>query len=146
MRMRVLSTLLFVVAGLLATPAARADVEQYGDIVIDHPVATPAGRGGVSKLRFSIRNDGSGRLHFLGVQTEAARRTVIKFADGDSHEHQLDSITIASGDSVNFDSTHMWIELGDVTRELEAGSSFTVMLRFTNGVELTVRAGVGAHS
>ena len=114
--------------------------DHHGDIVIEEVWATPSLRGGHSVLRLRLINDSQEHVHLLGIETPFATDAHIVGRIDDHQSTTFDSISVRANDDLDLTTSHLWIELGPLTRDISPGESIPVELVF-----LRSRLHVEAH-
>ena len=142
---------LFIGAVALWTPQAHAHDFKQGDLVIDHPYATPSLAGSRSGAVYikELRNKGNAPDRLLGAQTPAATRVSLHAMqmDGDvMRMREVPAIELpaqsvlrmghaqASGNAKGY---HLMLE--DLKAPLKDGERFDLTLRFEKAGERTVQ-------
>lgn len=139
MPIRMRSLLLIAVALIAGLPAARADtpLDVGSNILIEAATAIPARQGEFSCIRFRIVNDSTAAFHIIGIDTPLAQEARL-VAHIDQGEYRvLDSIGVAAGETLDLSTSHLWYEVGPIVRDLRAGETFDITLKFVEG-QLTV--------
>ncbi|MAD38249.1 MAG: hypothetical protein CMO28_16285 [Tistrella sp.] len=126
--------------------AARPDTpfEAGLNVRIDAATATAARQGETSRIRFRIVNDSPAAFHVIGIETPVAREARLVADVGESERNVLESIGVPAGESLDLTTSHLWYETGPLTRDLDAGETFDMTLRFVGG-QLTVPVHVHAR-
>lgn len=115
-----------------ARPAAADTVVDLGGgrIRVEAAAATPAARGGRSRLGFRIVNEGPARLHLLGVRSDVAEQADLVARTGTATETLLASFPIAPGEDLDLTTSHLRFELHPLRRDLVADETFVAVLDF----------------
>lgn len=95
----------------------------FGTMRISAVQAWPAGRGGLSRLVLSIENAGVDHVVVQGVELSAAAGSRIVGSLGRGRVGMLGPLTLAAGETIDFDGKKLWIEVGPLTSELAAGQT-----------------------
>ena len=137
---------LAVALACAAAPVA-AHEEMAGRLFIEHPWVTPAKAGATAWLYMRIVNEGRSGVHLLGVVTPAAERSGIMFRSGPGSVSTLASVLIEPEGSLGLHTSHMWIELSGLKRDLRSGDSFPATLEFSDGrrADVVVVVGEATH-
>lgn len=137
MRRRVL-----LAALCLAAPAAWAHGRRLGDIVVDHPYATPmpeGARNGAAYLR-TLSNRGRQPDRLLGATTPRARSVALHRStrDGDvMRMRTIDAIDLPPGAALALrHGGELHLMLVDVVPPLRDGERFPLRLRFERAGEI----------
>lgn len=135
--------MLFVLV-LLFPPAVRAHTEFGPQIDVDHALIEP--RDGLTAiLKFRIHNNTGSIIHLLRVETPVATSSKIMFNAGDGRQLQLDSLGVKPEQTLDFATSHMWVELIGLHEVLRSGMHIPLRLVFTAGQWVDVIGDVGAH-
>ncbi len=139
-RLRLMTPLLLIVLALVSSlPAVLADTpfDMGSNIRVEAATATPARQGDSSRIRFRIINGSTAPFHVIGIDTPVAREARLVARIGDIETAVLESIGTPAGETLDLTTSHLWYEIGPVTRDLRAGETFEMNLRFVGG-KLTV--------
>jgi copper(I)-binding protein len=111
---------------------AKADVsEELGsDIRIEAVAATAGPKGGMSRLRFRIVNDGLAGLHLLGIRTEVAEKAELIAKIGANAAVVMQSISIPSEETLDLTTSHLVYQLYPLHRSLTLDDEFSITLDF----------------
>jgi copper(I)-binding protein len=139
--MRMITSLAILWLCTLQVAFADAPPRLAGQISVREVSASTGVVGGTSRLHLIITNDSSETLSFLGVRTGVATQSTLMGRVSATDDHALGSFPIASDESLNLDTSHLWVSLNSLRRPLTSGDSFPVTLLFTVG-ELPVIAHV----
>lgn len=126
---------------LASMSGAHAHSADWGKVTIDHPWALPAKAGSSTKLYMKITNDDpAATIYFFGVRTEVASETKLQIWTGPARSGTLDSISVPAGETLDLGTSHFWIALNGLKRNLVAGETFTATANFGDrrDVELSV--------
>ena len=104
---------------------ARVTVSAVNTLVAD--------QGRSTRLKLRIRNDGSDVLNFLGVTSEVAEGSKLRGRIGHSHKNGLESLAIPPEETLELDTSHLWLSLEKLSRPLTAGETFQATLLFSSG-------------
>lgn len=127
---------------LTASPAfADSEAELGDDLRIEEVSATAAGRGGISRLSFKLVNDGSAGLQLARITAAVADDARLMVSVGPGKSHNIGSIGIAEGTTLDMQSSHIWYEISPLRRALVPGESFDAVFDFVN-FRVTVRVHV----
>lgn len=134
-----LSFLLIVYVSILGITVVRADTpfDVGWDIRIEAATASPARQGEASRIRFRIVNHSRTTFHVIGIEIPMARMARLVADVGESERMVLESIGVPAGESLDLTTSHLWYETGPLTRDLDAGETFDMILRFVGG-QLTI--------
>lgn len=139
-------TLILIVFAMSATFGTGVSVnadqppDHHGHMTVEDVWATPAGAGSRSILRLRIINEGHDHVHLLGVETPVAKEARIIGRIGNDETRTIDSIGVGGDSNLDMTTSHLWVELGPLTREVQAGESVPIELVFVRG-----RVRVNAH-
>lgn len=129
---------------LLLPPVVRAHTEFGPQIDVDHALIEP--RNSTSAvLKFSIHNNTGSIIHLLRVDTPVAAGSRIMFNAGDGRQLQLDSLGVKPEQTLDFTTSHMWIELTGLREKLRNGMHVPLRLIFNDGKWVDVIGDVGTH-
>lgn len=144
LRIRFLQSV-FMVAFLSWTGSSSADeaLEVSNDVRIEAATATPARRGGSTKIHFVLINDSSSRLHLSKLTSPIARKISLLARTSPTQTAEIGSIGVSSGERLDLTTSHLWYEALPVSRDLKLGETIDVTLNFVTW-ELTVPVHVHA--
>ncbi|MGD2131437.1 MAG: copper chaperone PCu(A)C [Maricaulaceae bacterium] len=134
--------LLASVAALTAAGAALAHDFRVGDLVVDHPWASPAVQtGGNGGAFFTIRNEGETADRLLSAETDAAG--VVEFhrmisTDGVMSMTPVENVEIAPGEEFAFEPGGAHLMLIGLNQTLGFEDHFNMTLTFENAGEVEV--------
>ena len=97
--------------------------------------------GDSSRLRFILENESSSALTFIGVDSPVAEDSTIRVRIDATDYATLESYSLKSGAILNFDTTHLWVELDALSQPLVSGDLIPISLKFVTGT-LETRAHV----
>ncbi len=123
--------------------SADEPLEMTNDVMIETATATPARRGGSTKIRFVLINDSSSRLHLAKLTSPVAREVSLLARTSPTQTAKIESIGISSGERLDLTTSHLWYEAFPVSRELKLGETIDVTFNFVTW-ELTVPVHVHA--
>lgn len=142
-------TLAALGSALLAVPAwARAHGFRVGDLVIDHPYATPSIPGAANGAAYfrGIRNRGGAPERLIAASSPVAQRVELHemSMDGDiMRMREVDGIALPPGQTVSLRQGQRYhLMLMDLKAPLTEGDRFDITLRFERAGEVTVKAWV----
>jgi copper(I)-binding protein len=123
------------IALIIGLPAAQSDTpfEAGSNIRVEGAAATVAREGETSRIRFRIVNDSPATFHVLGIDTSVARGARLVADIGKAERTALESIGVPPGETLDLTTSHLWYEIGLVTRDLHTGETFDIALRFVGG-------------
>lgn len=133
-----LRLLLLLIAASFTPVAAvplRADqpADHHGRITVEDVWVTPANEAGRAILRLRILNGTHSPMHLLGVATPIAKGSQIIGRVSSHQAASLGSISILPDDRLDFTTSHLWIELGPLSREIQQGELIPIELVFVRG-------------
>jgi copper(I)-binding protein len=131
-------------ASLLGIGLLHAHEAENGRIQVAHPWALPAKAGEATKVYMTITNADTQARPFFGLHTPEADRAEIRFASP-TGIGTLESIAIEGEGKLSLGTSHMWIELVALRRELRIGDSFAATLAFAD-YEVPINIIVGLSS
>lgn len=137
---------LFALAFVLffsAPVAAHTDFSYQ--VAVDHALLRPAKAGDNALLKLRIQNRGTSIIHLLRVESPITTGSRIIFDDGRRRSGSLESVAILPGEELDLASSHMWIELLELTEPLRDGQHVPLRLVFAFAGWVDVTADVGAH-
>ncbi len=138
---------LFIVLAIMVAIAmpASAHTDFYGLVDVDHALIQPVNGTDRAILKFRIRNNTGSVIQLLGVETPIARASRIMFDAGDDRSLPLASLGVKPEQTLEFASSHMWVELTGLTRALISGMHVPLRLRFAGDKVIDVEGDVGIH-
>lgn len=145
MRQRSLWRWLVALASLLAPLPAAAHTDAGFAVDVDHALLDPAKAGNTAIVRLRIHNNLTQAIRLLAVQTPVAEGSRMMIAAGHGRALPLDSLSVLPDESLDFATSHMWIELFGLKRPLTAGIHVPLRLLFGPDHWVDVMADVGAH-
>lgn len=124
---------------------AHADIsaEPISGLQVDDAVVTLAKQGETALIGFRIENFSSRSFTLVGVRSAIAGSAVIVIDQGGGATGIATAVLIAQNETLDLRSSHLWIELRDVTEAIEPGDLVPFELIFATG---TARAEAHAHS
>ncbi len=117
-----------IAAAILVSADVTAHELDFGQISIQHPWALPAEAGKSTRMYLLIRNEGHSTLVFTGVKTPVSPRSSIMSQSEPGVAQELGSLSVPAGESLNFATSHMWVALNGLRRNLQIGDHFPVAL------------------
>lgn len=145
MRQRSLWRCLVALATLVAPLPAAAHTDAGFAIDVDHALLEPAKTGNTAILKLRIHNNMTQAIRLHAVQTPVAEGSRMMIAAGGGRALPLDSLSMLPDESLDFATSHMWIELFGLKRPLTAGMHVPLRLLFGQDHWVDVVADVGAH-
>ncbi len=133
---------------LAATPWAQAHDFRAGDLVIDHPYATPSIPGAANGAAYfrGIRNRGSAPDHLIAASSPVAQRVELHemtMEGGIMRMREVDGIALPPGQTVSMRHGQGYhLMLMNLKAPLADGERFDLTLRFERAGEVTVKAWV----
>lgn len=140
LRNQYLAILLFIgLSSLVNTKQSFADqpIDLGSAVTIEEGTATPSLRGGKTRIRFVIVNDGPSRLRLIGMTSPVAETVRLLGRTGTDEVTGMDSIGVSSGERLELTTSHLWYEAYPVARDLVPGDTFNITLDFVDA-KLTV--------
>ena len=122
---------------------AKAHEIDFGMLTVEHPWARPAKAGRSTRLYLVITNEGPSSVYFTGLKTPVASESSIIVQLEPGVERSLDSLTLPAGATLNFGTSHMWVALRNLRRNLNQGDSFPAALEFGGDRQVLVIVTVG---
>ena len=138
-----LGLMVTITAIVIALGNAEAHEIDFGLVTIEHPWAQPAKAGDSTRLYLVITNEGPSSVYFTGVKTPVASESAIMVELEPGVERSLESMVVQGEESLNFGTSHMWVALRNLRRNLEPDDSFPAALEFGNGRQILVIVAVG---
>lgn len=135
------------VAGVGLLPATSAQAHDYraGDLVIDHPYATPTPAGtthAAFHLR-TLRNTGSQPERLLGASSPVAASVEIHQRQPDGQMRILPALDVPAGGEISLKhGGNLHLRLVGLKQPLAKGDRFPLTLRFARAGEQEVRVWV----
>lgn len=132
---RFLSLLAASLSALVAAEPVRADQppDHHGSVIVEDVWLTPANEAGQAILRLRILNETHSSMHLLGVATPLAKDSQIIGRISDHRTARLGSIGIRPDGALDLTTSHLWIELGPLSREIRQGELIPIELVFVRG-------------
>jgi copper(I)-binding protein len=136
--------LLAATVGWRPRPGAADTILELGGsrVRVEVATATPAPKGGRSRLQFRIVNEGRDPLHLISVRSDVAERADLVARTGASTETLLTSFPIPPGAELDLTTSHLRFELYPLRRDLVTDETFTAILDF---VRWTIEVPVHVH-
>lgn len=141
-------TVLLAAAGLWLPAAALAHGVRAGDLLIDHPYATPSLAGtrqGAAYLR-GVRNQGDAADRLVGARTPVAERVALhhmRLDDGVMRMREVPFIELPARSELALGHGSAWhLMLEALKQPLKDGDRFALTLRFERAGEHTVQVWV----
>lgn len=141
-------TVLLAAAGLWLPAAAFAHGVRAGDLLIDHPYATPSlagARQGAAYLR-GVRNQGDAADRLIGAHAPVAARVALhhmRLDDGVMRMREVSFIELPARSEVRMGHGGAWhLMLEDLKQPLKDGDRFDLTLRFERAGERAVKVWV----
>ena len=135
---------------LLVTSANAHESVQFGaDVVISEIAAVAGPVGGHTVVEMYIDNDSSESLYLNKAWSEVAENSIIIARLGHMTAINLESIAIPAGESADFASSHLRIELTGLNQPIDPDDVFSVHLEFMRGkitVPVHVHSSIQYHS
>lgn len=103
------------------------------DVTVEAATASPGRKGGSSRIRFRLVNEGSEALHVIGIETDLGERAQLVGRIGTVRTSVLDSIGAPAGETLDLTTSHLWFEIDPLARDLREGEVFDVRLNFVKG-------------
>ena len=122
---------------------AKAHEIDFGLFSVEHPWAQPAKAGNSTRLYLVITNEGPSSVYFTGLKTPVASESSIMVQLEPGVERSLDSLSLPAGESLNFRTSHMWVALRNLRKNLNQGDSFPAALEFGGGRQVLIIVTVG---
>lgn len=127
----------------VGSSSADEPLEMTNDVRIEAATATPARRGGSTKIRFVLINDSASRLHLARLTSPIAQEVSLLARTSPTQTAKIESIGISSGERLDLTTSHLWYEAFPLGRDLKLGETIDVTLNFVTW-ELTVPVHVHA--
>jgi copper(I)-binding protein len=142
---RLLSLLVASSSALVAAVPASADQppDHHGRVTVENVWVTPANEAEQAILRLRILNETHSPMHLLGVASPLAKGSQIVGRISDHRTARLGSIGIRPDDMLDLTTSHLWIELGPLSREIRQGDLIPIELVFVRG---RIHADAHVHS
>jgi len=139
--------LMAVILWLACMSGAHAHSADWGRVTIDHPWALPAKAGSSTKLYLKVTNDEPSTIYFYGVRTDVASETKLQIWTGPGRSGTLESVSVPAGEALDLGTSHFWIALNGLKKDLVAGQTFTATANFGDrrDVELSVLVATGSE-
>jgi len=130
---------------MLAITQTYADElsESYDGIVVEGAYVQTDDKVPVSILKLKISNFSSNNLTLIGVEAEKFTNARLLMNDFKNGIIQIESLSILQEETLNLDTSHIWIELSGLKRAIQAGEKIEFDLLFAAG---KVRANADIHS
>lgn len=103
-------------------------------VAVEDAVATAAPSGGVSEVRFRLDNASGRTLRLRGVKSKLAGSAALVMRMPETGPTDVESLTVLDQETLDLRSSHIWIELRDLTLPLDANDVVGFELVFDKGV------------
>lgn len=123
---------------------ADRTTERTDDVLIEQASATRAKVGETAFLRFQVSNYTSDTIRLIGVRSPVTRQANLIIVMPDVGAQVVNSLSILEEETLNVASSHIRVELKNVTSRIEAGSDVEFELIFENFIT-TATAHVHKH-
>lgn len=117
--------------------------EPISGLYIEDAIATPARAGETALVGFRIDNFSGRSVRFLGVRSERSESAAIMLRSRRSGAQEAETLFLRHDETLDLLTSHMWIELRNVTDEIKTGDTVAFELIFGTG---TVQAQAHAHA
>ncbi|MGY2051799.1 hypothetical protein [Methylobacterium sp. JK268] len=136
----------FALAGALALVAGPAlshdEGATAGEIRIEGIAATPARSGELSRVTFTIENDGPERAVLLGLLLSTGEPSQVRGFLGASHSAAMAGVSVGAGDVYRLGDRTAWVDVGPLRQELPDGATVPAVIRFDRfDVPVTLHVG-----
>lgn len=103
---------------------ARADDESAvaGDVSIEEVAASPARAGGMTRVTFTVENQGTERVTVTGLKLPSGEPSRVVGFLGTSHSTNIGGVTVGPGEMARLGAKTAWIEVGPLKSDLLAGT------------------------
>ena len=129
------------IALLTIQAGAHEATEMRSGVLVSQATLTPAERGGSSRLKFRITNDGNRPLILTDVEADVARSRSVVMVMPESGPEQVDRVPILRDETLEVDTHHIRVRLKDLRRPLRSGDRVRVRIGF-DGFEVNAVADV----
>ena len=142
MRRRFLAGLTATVCAQLVLSAnADESSEPISGLLVDEAIVTPASIGSTAVGRFRLENVSGRTLVLTGAKARWAKAARIVIRGGSGRVDGISALAIKENETLNLQSSHLWVEFIDIVRPLQDGETIDFELVFAAGV-VTVSAHV----
>ena len=104
-----------------------------GGVTVLGATATPAAVGDTSRLQFRLENFSSADLTLVGVTSKMAGVGAIMITDGVGGRSVAAQLLIKEDETLDFETSHIWLELRDLREPLKGGDTMPFELIFRSG-------------
>ncbi len=123
----------FAFFALINTSAADETFEPISGVTVLGATTTPAAVGDTSRLQFRLENFSSADLTLVGVTSKMAGGGAIMIADGVGGRAVAAQLLINQDETLDFETSHIWLELRDLKAPLKDGDTMPFELVFRSG-------------
>lgn len=123
----------FAFFALIEPTAGDETFEPMSSVTVLGATATPATVGETSRLQFRLENFSSADLTLVGVTSKMAEAGAIVIADGVGGRSVAAQLLINEDETLDFETSHIWLELRDLKEPLKDGDTMPFELVFRSG-------------
>lgn len=130
---------------ILVTTQSYADEisESYDGILVEDAYVQTDFREPIAVLKLKISNFSSSDTTLLGVKTKNFSNARLLMNGSDQEVVEVDSLTILQEETLNLDTSHIWVELSGLRQAIKIGEKIEFDLLFSTG---EVSASADIHS
>ncbi len=124
---------IFAIGALSLPTFADESFEPISGVDVLNATATLAAVGETSRLRFRLENFSSADMTLIGVRSEKAVSGAIIVSDGEGGRSEAPQLLIKEEETLDFETSHIWLELRELKTTLKNGQSLPFELIFRTG-------------
>lgn len=130
-----LAALVAILALVAMGPPVSADetFEPISGVTVMNATATPGAVGETTRLQFRLDNFSSSDLTLIGVKSVKAGSGAIIVSNGEGGGSAAQQLLIKQEETLDFETSHIWLELRDLKEALEDGALLPFLLVFRSG-------------
>lgn len=119
---------------LVEPSSADETFEPMSGVTVLGATASPADVAETSRLQFRLENFSSADLTLVGVTSKMAGAGAITITDGVGGQSVAAQLLIKEDETLDFETSHIWLELRDLKEPLKDGDMMPFDLIFRSGV------------
>ena len=129
---RVTHLLICICFILVTMPAAIADDVRNDNSFVSVEAAhvSAAKAGGTAQLQFKITNHGSDPVNLSSVRSKLTELSRVTIFDPYQGRQVIDDLSVRRDETLNLDSSHIRVELINLSKDIEPGSTIEFELMF----------------
>lgn len=122
-----------LVLAVFPTVVSADEISEHIDgIYVEDATITPAKKGGTAILRFKLTNFGRKHVTMIGLSAPFARTGSMVMNIPEKGPKSISELTILSEETLDFSSSHLKGELGEIVSDLVSGTNVEFVLTFSN--------------